>query len=55
MIADETTEKFNLCLNTSQELKETWKKIEENLNSYMEFLKMMKEAVKLANFEDKQP
>ena len=55
MIADETTEKFNTCLIISQEAKEAWQKIEEKLNPFMEFMKVMKEAVKLANFEDKQP
>ena len=55
MIADETTEKFNACLNAKQEVKEACLKIEEKLKPYTEFLSVMKDTVKLANYEDNQP
>ena len=54
MIVDEKLENFNACLNAKQEVKEAYQKIEENLKPYLEFLKVIKEVVKLANFEDKQ-
>ena len=54
MIVDEKLEKFNACLKAKEEVKETYQKIEENLKPYLEFLKVMKEVVKLAKFEDKQ-
>ena len=54
MIVDEKLENYNACLNAKQEVKETYQKIEENLKPYLEFLKVMKEVVKLAKFEDKQ-
>ena len=53
MIAHETTQKFNACLNAKQEVKEAWEKIEQKLKPYTEFLNVMKEIVKLANYEDK--